>query len=146
MMDSDSDIGRLRAAWEYLTPVADLRERILNAHAERVRHARLRRWQGAALVAVLIAAGAFGLRSVPRRHEVRSAINASHETVTDFYPLMDAPPPLMHGILLRVTVPAAAIEIAGIPLREEQLNQRVEADLLLGDDGKARAIRFVNVR
>lgn len=68
------------------------------------------------------------------------------ELVTDFFPLMDAPPPLGRGRLLRVAVPASAMRSVGLPVREEFLNRPVEADILVGEEGMARAIRFVSER
>jgi hypothetical protein len=84
----------------------------------------------------------------PRMRPVaRKAIGASNsaagQLVTRFYPLMDAPPPLGDGILVRVMVPPSTLRIAGIPVSDSQMNGNVEADVLIGEDGLARAIRFV---
>jgi hypothetical protein len=78
----------------------------------------------------------------PSRHAAR---HVPQEIVTEFYPLIYAPPPLVNGTLMRVTVSATAMQLAGLPVREEQLDQNIQADLLLGDDGTARAIRFVGI-
>lgn len=45
--------------------------------------------------------------------------------------------------IVRVRVPRATMASYGIPVNPESLDQRVEADLLVGGDGAARAIRFV---
>jgi hypothetical protein len=66
------------------------------------------------------------------------------EVVTDFFPLMDVAPPLGRGQILRVTVPASTMRSVGLPVREERLNDRVQADVLVGEEGMARAIRFVS--
>jgi hypothetical protein len=68
-----------------------------------------------------------------------------HEVVTDFFPLMDIAPPLGRGQILRVTVPASTMRSVGLPVREERLNDRVQADVLVGEEGMARAIRFVSI-
>jgi hypothetical protein len=65
------------------------------------------------------------------------------EIVTDFYPLLDAAPPLGHAQVLRVVVPARTMRTVGLPVREEALDDRIEADVLVGEEGMARAIRFV---
>jgi hypothetical protein len=44
------------------------------------------------------------------------------------------------GRVVRVNLPGASVRSAGIPV----LSDRVQADLILGDDGVARAIRFVS--
>lgn len=65
------------------------------------------------------------------------------EIMTEFFPLMDAPPPIDHGELVRVSLPAAAMRTVGLPVREDRLSEPVEADVLVSEDGLATAIRFV---
>jgi len=65
------------------------------------------------------------------------------EIVTDFFPLMDPAPPFGRGQLLRVELPASAMQMVGLPVHEERLADRVQADVLLGEEGLPRAIRFV---
>lgn len=66
------------------------------------------------------------------------------EVVTPFYPLMPSAPPLESGLLVRVTVRASALRTVGIPVDEDHLNDPVLADVLVGQDDLARAIRFVS--
>ena len=47
------------------------------------------------------------------------------------------------GYLMRVQVPRATMASFGLPVNQDLLDQRVDADVLLGSDGNARAIRFV---
>lgn len=68
------------------------------------------------------------------------------EIVTDFFPLMDAPPPIDHGELVRVSLPAAAMRTVGLPVREDRLSEPVQADVLVSEDGLATAIRFVKTQ
>jgi hypothetical protein len=63
--------------------------------------------------------------------------------VTEFFPLIDAPPPMDHGEVFRVTVPAAAMRTVGLPVSEDRLSDRVQADVLVSEEGLATAIRFV---
>ena len=72
-------------------------------------------------------------KSVPRPQEV----------VTDFFPLMDPAPPFERGQLLRVELPASAMQMVGLPVREDRLAEPVQADVLVGEEGLPRAIRFV---
>jgi hypothetical protein len=65
------------------------------------------------------------------------------EVVTEFYPLMDVPPPFERGELLRVSLPASAMRNVGLPVSEDRLTEMVQADVLVGEEGLARAIRFV---
>jgi hypothetical protein len=81
----------------------------------------------------------------PTIHPVRSkaAPKRPREIVTEFFPLMDVPLPFERGELLRVIVPAATMRTVGLPVNEERLTERVQADVLVGEEGLARAIRFV---
>jgi hypothetical protein len=40
-------------------------------------------------------------------------------------------------------LPRSALASLGLPMNVERANERVKADVLLGHDGLARAIRFV---
>jgi hypothetical protein len=66
------------------------------------------------------------------------------EIATEFFPLMDAPPPFERGQLVRVVVPAATMRTVGLPIAPERWNDRIQADVLVGEEGMARAIRFVS--
>lgn len=80
---------------------------------------------------------------VPRR-AARTEPARAKEIATDFFPLMDAPPPFERGELVRVTLPASSMRVVGLPVREERLLDPVQADVLIGEEGMARAIRFVS--
>ncbi len=66
------------------------------------------------------------------------------EVVTDFFPLLDVAPPFERGELLRVVVPASTMRRVGLPVNPDRLGDRVYADVLVGQEGLARAIRFVS--
>ena len=68
---------------------------------------------------------------------------AVEEVVTDFYPLVNPAPPFERGQLLRVEVPASAMRMVGLPVHAERLSDPVQADVLVGEEGLPRAIRFV---
>ena len=65
------------------------------------------------------------------------------EVVTEFYPLIEDAPPFEGGELLRVSLPASALRGVGLPVSEDRLTETVQADVLVGQEGLARAIRFV---
>jgi hypothetical protein len=67
-----------------------------------------------------------------------------HELATDFFLLMDAPPPLERGQLWRVVVPADMMRRVGLPVSQERLSYPVLAEVLVGEEGLAHAIRFVS--
>jgi hypothetical protein len=68
---------------------------------------------------------------------------AKREIVTGFIPVMLDPDPLERGRLVRVRMPRSALTAFGLPVNEERFEERIQADVLVGEDGLARAIRFV---
>ena len=70
----------------------------------------------------------------------------AQEVATEFIPLMQAGPYTQaeEGHLVRVELPRSALASFGLPVNAEAAaSGRVKADVLLGQDGIARAIRFV---
>jgi hypothetical protein len=67
------------------------------------------------------------------------------EYATDFIPLYQAEQtgPVVTGQLVRVELPRSALSRLGLPVTAEGSTDRVKADVLLGEDGMARAVRFV---
>lgn len=70
---------------------------------------------------------------------------AESEIVTDFMPLTygAAMGTNEDAQLVRVELPRSALVSMGLPVDVEKTGERVKADVLLGHDGLARAIRFV---
>ncbi|MCA1629186.1 MAG: hypothetical protein LC774_02215 [Acidobacteria bacterium] len=54
----------------------------------------------------------------------------------------DGSAPLESGQMVRVQVPRAALAALGLPVNAERAGELVKADILLGHDGTARAIRL----
>ena len=79
------------------------------------------------------------------RNSAAAGMPESFEIVTEFFPLMDPAPPFERGQLLRVELPASAMQMVGLPVREEYLARSVHADVLVGEEGLPRAIRFVKI-
>ena len=71
--------------------------------------------------------------------------NATPEIATDFIPLVqgDSLNLMESGQLVRVELPRSALVSFGLPMNMERADQRVKADVVVGNDGLARAIRFV---
>jgi hypothetical protein len=66
-------------------------------------------------------------------------------TAMSFYPLPDteALPPLENATVVRVQLPMSSLRLIGFPINEDRAGERIEADVLLGQDGLARGVRFV---
>jgi len=84
-------------------------------------------------------------RSVRREHMAPRTPAVAREIATPFFalPFSDGALPLDEATMIRVELPRSALELAGLPVDEDRRNQRIRADLILGVDGLARAIRFV---
>ena len=67
------------------------------------------------------------------------------EMATEFLPVVqdDGWTPLEGGRLVRVKLPRSALGLFGLPVDEERSPERVQADVMLSNDGLLRAIRFV---
>jgi hypothetical protein len=70
---------------------------------------------------------------------------ATQEVATEFIPLAHAGlyTPAEEGHLVRVELPRSALASFGLPVNAEAPGGSVKADVLMGQDGIARAIRFV---
>lgn len=69
---------------------------------------------------------------------------AREEVTTDFLPLVDGNMPFTDGQLVRIEVPRTTLQAFGLVLDSGDLaNAALLADVVVGEDGVARAVRFV---
>jgi hypothetical protein len=82
------------------------------------------------------------------RNEPRDSNHVSKEVATEFMPLgyLNAESVQDGGQIVRVELPRSALVKFGLPVNVERSNERVKADILVGIDGMAHAIRFVQDR
>jgi hypothetical protein len=75
----------------------------------------------------------------------KAADTANPEIATDFMPLTYGATASLQegGRMVRVELPHSAMAALGLPVNIDRANERVKADVLLGVDGLAHAIRFV---
>ncbi len=80
--------------------------------------------------------------------ETLSAGNLENEVTTDFYPVSYSSALSVQdgGQVVRVELPRSAMARFGVPVNMDRYDERVKADVLVGADGLARAIRFVQSR
>jgi hypothetical protein len=80
---------------------------------------------------------------VRHREPVRPAAGVN-EVVTEFFPLTDEDTDSIEITqVMRVELPGSAMIDVGLPVAEEELKKPITAEIALGEDGIARAIRFV---
>jgi len=84
-----------------------------------------------------------GSRHNPVGPSKPQGIEANREHMTDFIPVFYDPEPIERGQIVRVRLPRTALTVFGLPVNEEQAEGTIRADVLLGEDGLARAVRFV---
>src|SRR5262249_35663921 len=89
-----------------------------------------------------IPAVARAVKHTPKPHVTA---RPQEEVTTQFLPLDDTLhlAPLENGQVLRVQVPRAPLVRFGLPVNQERMMERIPADVVFGQDGIARAIRFV---
>jgi hypothetical protein len=76
---------------------------------------------------------------------VQAAAPAAEEDAdASFYPLPEAEalPAVETAMVVRVQLPVSSLQLMGVPVSEENTDASVQADLLLGQDGLARAVRL----
>jgi hypothetical protein len=82
-----------------------------------------------------------------RRHvePVKMEIPPVQEVATDFMPLEDSLslPPIESGHVMRVQMPRSSMMRFGFPVNPDRMMEPVKADVVFGQEGIARAVRFV---
>jgi hypothetical protein len=84
-------------------------------------------------------------RRASRTAEHLNEPTATAEIATDFIPLMNRETlaEMDGGQVMRVELPRSALMSFGLPMDMERATERIKADVVVGNDGLARAIRFV---
>lgn len=67
------------------------------------------------------------------------------EVYTDFFPLEQGSEPIEieRGRVVRVSMPRSSLIRVGLPMNMDRMNDAIQADLVLNEEGIARAVRFV---
>ena len=156
--DPDRQDPELRAALRALTEddarltaSPDVQKRLLTEVRAISRARRRRTWfqvssvAAALLVGIALYAWRIGNPQIP---ETALSPTASEEAIsevaTEFLPLPYSHVPMNLGSPVRIEVPAAALVSFGLaPADFRQGEGTVQADVLIGEDGVARAVRFV---
>ena len=149
-----------RALTEWLRQVADadatsgaspaVRERLLEEVRARSRSRRVAALKMYALAAGLVIATALPVWQLTTRPSIEKSLvvtipSGDTEVATAFYPLAYGAVPVTHGSIVRVAVSPAAVAALGVePIGVSAATTDVLlADVVVGEDGLARAVRFV---
>jgi hypothetical protein len=127
---------------------AYVEDRLLTEFRRRSKLRRARVWISAtsvgavaATIAVLLWIGPLA----PKHAASPADAPALAEETAGFYPLPDAEalPPVESAMVVRVQMPMASLELIGFPINQDRASDRVEAEVLLGQDGLARGVRLI---
>ncbi len=119
------------AAWDRLQPVQDRRNRLS--------HGPFFRWRFWAAAALATVVALLVVRTpTPRAPEPYEVATGYFALTPDFNPAAAEYAPTV-----RVSVPRTMLAQFGLPVDSNRIAEPVQADLALGSDGVARAIRFV---
>ena len=120
----------------------------VRSHAATERRGHLLTLATAASLALIVSASIWWMRApVPLSPVFGSAV-AGREVVTDFLPLPFSGVPTSTTHIVRLEVPRRALSSFGLgsfDAVDPSASAMVLADVLIGDDGLARAVRFVRL-
>ena len=134
-----------------LSSSPDVEKRLLSELRAISRERRRRTWLGVSSVAAALILGialyAWRIGNPQPSDAVQSPAapeEAIAEVATEFLPLPYSHVPMNMGSTVRIEVPATALVSFGLaPTDFREADGTVQADVLIGEDGLARAIRFV---
>jgi len=122
-------------------------QRLVEAFRKR-RRRRVTVWAyGAAAAACLaLALGWFWVRHSPPVQTNTTADESYYAAPPGFValPYAQSGVPLEEAVIVRVEVHPAELTMLGMPVPSAHVSGRISADLLVGQDGVARAVRFVH--
>ena len=81
----------------------------------------------------------------PATQPVEAKLASQRESYTEFFPINStfSRDQLDRGQVIRVQLPRSALFTIGMPVDVNRLDESIKADLVMGEDGIARAVRFV---
>jgi hypothetical protein len=98
---------------------------------------------GAAIAAAILLAVSLAVLR-PGRPPVAPPAAAARPVYTEFIPVAYGEPFRLNegGRIVRVRMPRTTLASFGLPVNENRVAERIQADVLLGEDNLVRAIRF----
>ena len=123
---------------------AHVEQALRAAFRQRQNKRRNTRWASVAIAAGLSAIAVLRFTSTVSAPVIQPVAAVQQDT-SEFIALSDADTatPLEHATIVRVQLPLSSFRDIGLAINEQNAADRVQADVLLGQDGLARAVRFV---
>ena len=142
MNDFNDALRKLSEDDAKLRTSPDVEKRLLGAVRNIGRARRRRTWLGGSAIAAVLIIG-IALYSWRIGNRPPATEESISEVATEFLPLPYSHVPMNIGSTVRIEVPAAALASFGLAPLDFRKSGTVQADVLIGEDGLARAIRFV---
>ena len=119
-------------------------ETALLTEFRRRRAQRQTRWASLAAAAVLLLAVSLATLRPGRPPAAPPPQAAEQRVFTEFIPVVYGQPfhPEEGGRIVRVRMPRTTLASFGLPVNQDRLDERIQADILLGEDNLVRAVRF----
>ncbi len=123
----------------------DVAERLRFEVRARGRSRRRRQYLFAAAAAAVLVVALFASRGPTSPAPPALAPVVNQEVATDFFPLTDGDLPVRNGYVVRLEVPGTSLAAFGLEPFDPAANRvTIVADVVVGEDGLARAVRFVH--
>jgi energy-converting hydrogenase Eha subunit F len=119
-------------------------QRLLVRFRERRDNQRRRKYL-ACLAASLVAAAGLYLAVLHYRSAIQSVPREEDNQISGFIslPYAQSGVPLEQPVIVRVDIPVSELGMMGLRVAPTGMKEKVRADLLIGQDGVARAVRVV---
>jgi len=139
--NEDAELRRVLREWQVADAPASLEARVMKGRARSAQF-----WRAAMALAAAAALAAVFLARTPARDAKPVAPVVAVNDEAPFVPVPYVPPLDSYetGRVLRMNVSVAALLAAGYRLAVVDPAAVVEADVLVGDDGRAHAVRLVS--
>jgi hypothetical protein len=144
-------LDRLGAEGDSLVLPRELEATLLSEARHEIQHRRRRRissWSfGVGTIAASIVAVVVAQNTKPSKHSAPpNPVEQVQESEQPFIglPYITQPSPYDRIQVVRMEVPVAALIAAGLPMQGADPGARVEADVVVGQDGRARAVRLIS--
>jgi hypothetical protein len=141
-------MGRLAEDCAAAEPPLEIEVNLLAEFDRTNRRKRFVSWtvQAGAIAAALLLVG-LALRDPQYSAPPQAAFDPVLESEQPFIPIPYVAPlaPYERAEIVRMNLPVAALIAAGFTMRTNDPGTQVEADVIVGQDGRARAVRLVSI-
>jgi hypothetical protein len=144
MIGQDELKQRLRELAEAAPQAASVESEQRLREIFRARQRRRRAWKYLTAVAASLVIGGASYVLWQGHERKMAATESSYVSPPGFLalPYAQSDVPLEHAVVVRVNMPPSEASALGVPF-DPGARKRISADLLIGQDGMARAVRFV---